>query len=63
MSWLDLARSEREDFAAFLETLSPEKWEAPTLCERWNVREVAAHAISFDELPAVPWFADSSRVG
>ena len=50
MSWLDLARSEREDFAAFLETLSPEKWEAPTLCERWNVREVAAHAISFDEL-------------
>ena len=50
MSWLDLARSEREDFAAFLETLPPEKWEAPTLCERWNVREVAAHAISFDEL-------------
>jgi uncharacterized protein (TIGR03083 family) len=50
VSWLDLARSEREDFAAFLETLPPEKWEAPTLCERWNVREVAAHAISFDEL-------------
>jgi uncharacterized protein (TIGR03083 family) len=50
VSWLDLARSEREDFAAFLETLPPEQWEAPTLCERWNVREVAAHAISFDEL-------------
>jgi uncharacterized protein (TIGR03083 family) len=48
--WLDLARAEREDFAAFLETLSPEQWEAPTLCDRWNVREVAAHAISFDEL-------------
>ena len=50
MAWLELARAEREDFAAFLETLSPEQWEAPTLCERWNVREVAAHAISFDEL-------------
>jgi len=50
VSWLDLARSEREDFAAFLETLSPEQWEAPTQCERWNVREVAAHAIDFDEL-------------
>ena len=50
MPWLDLARSEREDFAAFLETLSPQQWEAPTLCERWNVRQVAAHAISFDEL-------------
>ena len=50
MPWLDLAHSEREDFAAFLETLSPQQWAAPTLCERWNVRQVAAHAISFDEL-------------
>ncbi len=53
MPWLDLARAEREDFAAFLETLSPEQWEAPTLCDRWNVREVAAHVISFDELRGV----------
>ena len=50
MTALELARAERESFAAFLETLSPEQWQAPTLCERWNVREVAAHAISFDEL-------------
>jgi uncharacterized protein (TIGR03083 family) len=48
--WIDLARAEREDFAAFLETLSAEQWESPTLCDRWNVREVVAHAISFDEL-------------
>jgi uncharacterized protein (TIGR03083 family) len=48
--WIDLAREEREDFATFLETLSPEQWESPTLCDRWNVREVVAHAISFDEL-------------
>ena len=53
MPWLDLARAEREDFAAFLETLSPEQWEAPTLCDRWNVKEVVAHAISFDELRGV----------
>ncbi len=50
MAWMELAQAEREDFAAFLETLSPEQWEAPTLCDRWNVRQVAAHAISFDEL-------------
>jgi uncharacterized protein (TIGR03083 family) len=50
MPWLELARSERQDFASFLETLSPQQWEAPTLCERWNVRQVAAHSISFDEL-------------
>ena len=48
----DAGPAEREDFAAFLETLSPEQWEAPTLCDRWNVRQVAAHAISFDELGA-----------
>lgn len=50
MPWLDLAEAEREDFAAFLESLTPKQWEAPTLCDRWNVREVAAHTISFDEL-------------
>lgn len=50
MAWMELAQAEREDFAAFLETLSPEQWAAPTLCDRWNVRQVAAHAISFDEL-------------
>jgi uncharacterized protein (TIGR03083 family) len=48
--WLELARAEREDFAAFLETLTPQQWGAPTLCDKWNVRQVAAHAISFDEL-------------
>ena len=50
MPWLDLVRAEREDFAALLESLTPEQWEAPTLCNRWNVRQVAAHSISFDEL-------------
>lgn len=52
MSWLTLAQHEREDFASFLETLTPEQWEAPTLCDRWSVRQVAAHTISFDELNA-----------
>ena len=52
MPWLTLAHAEREDLAAFLESLSPQQWQAPTLCGRWNVRQVAAHAISFDELGA-----------
>ncbi|RDH79991.1 maleylpyruvate isomerase family mycothiol-dependent enzyme [Mycolicibacterium moriokaense] len=50
MPWIDLARDERHDLATFLETLTPSQWEAPTLCERWNVRDVVAHTISFDEL-------------
>jgi uncharacterized protein (TIGR03083 family) len=45
-----LARAERADFAAFLATLSPQQWQAPTLCPRWRVRDVVAHVISYDEL-------------
>lgn len=45
-----LARDERADFATFLATLSPQQWEAATLCVGWRVRDVVAHMISYDEL-------------
>jgi uncharacterized protein (TIGR03083 family) len=45
-----LAREERADLAAFLATLTPQQWQAPTLCPRWRVREVVAHIISYDDL-------------
>jgi uncharacterized protein (TIGR03083 family) len=45
-----LARDEREEFAALLDGLTPQQWESPTLCERWRVREVAVHTVSYDEL-------------
>jgi uncharacterized protein (TIGR03083 family) len=45
-----LVREERADFAAFLATLTPEQWQAPTLCTRWRVRDVVAHVISYDDL-------------
>ena len=45
-----LARDERADLAAFLATLSPSQWQAPTLCTQWRVRDVVAHLISYDEL-------------
>ncbi|HVW42529.1 MAG TPA: maleylpyruvate isomerase family mycothiol-dependent enzyme [Amycolatopsis sp.] len=45
-----LATAEREDFAGFLETLSPAQWGAPSLCAGWRVRDVVAHVISYDEL-------------
>jgi uncharacterized protein (TIGR03083 family) len=50
MTTMDLAREEREDFAAFLAELSPEQWDMPTLCERWRVRDVVAHVFSYEEL-------------
>jgi len=45
-----LAREERADLAAFLATLPPGQWLAPTLCAQWRVRDVVAHVISYDQL-------------
>jgi uncharacterized protein (TIGR03083 family) len=45
-----MARDERQDFAAFLEGLTSEQWDSPTLCESWRVRDVAIHTVSYDEL-------------
>ncbi|WP_207925911.1 maleylpyruvate isomerase family mycothiol-dependent enzyme [Actinocrispum wychmicini] len=34
---------QRTELADTLDGLSPAQWDAPTLCEGWRVREVAAH--------------------
>jgi uncharacterized protein (TIGR03083 family) len=47
---MSLARAERADLADLLETLTPQQWEAPTLCSRWRVRDVVAHMFSYEEL-------------
>jgi uncharacterized protein (TIGR03083 family) len=46
----DLARAERADLAALLRELTPEQWEAPSLCAEWPVRDVVAHVVSYEEL-------------
>ncbi len=45
-----LAADERADLADFLDTLTPEQWSAPSLCEGWSVRDVVAHVVSYEEL-------------
>jgi uncharacterized protein (TIGR03083 family) len=45
-----MALDERQEFATFLEGLTSEQWDRPTLCERWRVRDVAVHTVSYDEL-------------
>lgn len=48
-----MARAERADLADFLATLTPQDWQAPTLCTRWSVKDVVAHVISYEELGAL----------
>ena len=49
-SILRLARDERLEFADLLAGLTAQQWDMPSLCTGWRVRDVAAHAISFDPL-------------
>ncbi|MBN9099351.1 MAG: maleylpyruvate isomerase family mycothiol-dependent enzyme [Pseudonocardia sp.] len=45
-----LAHDERADLADLLATLTPDQWEAPTLCPDWCVRDVVAHIFSYEDL-------------
>ena len=47
---MQLACEERRDFVDFLDGLSAEQWEQPSLCELWRVRDVVAHVVSYEEL-------------
>lgn len=47
LSVRSLARREREDFADLLDGLSPQQWQAPTLCAGWTVRDVVAHTVAY----------------
>jgi uncharacterized protein (TIGR03083 family) len=50
MDMTELARQERTELVAFLETLTPQEWERPSLCAGWRVRDVVAHMFSYEPL-------------
>ena len=47
---MSLARNERTELAELLADLTPDQWNAPTLCEQWRVRELVAHVYSYEDL-------------
>jgi uncharacterized protein (TIGR03083 family) len=49
-STMQMACEERQDLADLLAGLSPGQWEQPSLCQRWRVRDVVAHVLSYEEL-------------
>ena len=58
-----LARGERTDLVELLASLTPEQWDAPTLCEGWRVRDVVAHVYSYDDLGWVGLAGRMAKVG
>jgi uncharacterized protein (TIGR03083 family) len=47
---MTLAYQERCDLAAFLAPLAPQDWQAQSLCDKWTVKDVVAHVVSYEEL-------------
>lgn len=70
-SLMTMAHTERSDLADFLATLAPQDWQAPSLCSRWTVKDVVAHAVSYEELGplglvkrfAKGWVVRANQVG
>ncbi|MCV7115907.1 maleylpyruvate isomerase family mycothiol-dependent enzyme [Mycobacterium nebraskense] len=68
---MDMAGAERADLAEFLATLTPQQWDAPSLCSGWTVKDVVAHVISYEELGALGllkrfakgWLVRANQVG
>jgi uncharacterized protein (TIGR03083 family) len=70
-SMMSMAHAERADLAEFLTTLTPKDWAAPSLCSKWNVKDVVAHVVSYEELGtlgllkrfAKGWIVRANQVG
>jgi len=68
---MTMAHAERADLAEFLATLTPQDWQAPSLCSKWTVKDVVAHMISYEELGALGllkrfakgWIVRANQVG
>jgi len=45
-----LALDVRSQLANSLDTLRPDEWSHPTLCDGWNVRDVLAHLVAWDAM-------------
>jgi uncharacterized protein (TIGR03083 family) len=41
--FMPMVHTERRSLAAFLDTLTPEQWNAPTWCPKWSVQDLVGH--------------------
>jgi uncharacterized protein (TIGR03083 family) len=60
---MPMVHAERRLLAGFLDTLSPEQWAAPTLCDKWTVQQVVGHVVAAGNVTAPHFFAGFVRAG
>ncbi|AMW19224.1 hypothetical protein Chelonae_p1473 [[Mycobacterium] chelonae subsp. bovistauri] len=63
LSAMELARAERIDLADFLAGLTPEQWDAPSLCTKWRVRDVVTHMIGYEDLNRAEFYSRVAKAG
>lgn len=56
MELLEHIQAERSELADLLEDLTAEEPAHPSLCKGWSVRDVAAHAVSYDRINPLTYF-------
>jgi uncharacterized protein (TIGR03083 family) len=63
--WTDV-HDERQALFELLETLTPEQWNAPSLCAEWRVRDVVGHMVSETRMTVAQvgwgWIASGFRI-
>jgi uncharacterized protein (TIGR03083 family) len=58
-----MIHAERRSLAEFLDTISPEQWTTPTLCEKWNVQDLVGHLTAAGNITAPHFFGGFIRTG
>ncbi|MVU81939.1 maleylpyruvate isomerase family mycothiol-dependent enzyme [Nocardia sp. ET3-3] len=53
---------ERRELAELLRTLTPDQWEAESLCAGWRIRDVVAHLL-YEATPPMTYLRETLRVG
>jgi uncharacterized protein (TIGR03083 family) len=51
----ELLRNEVDAWSSLLATLCDDEWAAPTVCDRWTVRDIVGHLIGHAEEVVRPW--------
>jgi uncharacterized protein (TIGR03083 family) len=58
-----MIHAERRSLAEFLDTISPDQWTTPTLCEKWNVQDLVGHLTAAGNITAPHFFGGFIRTG
>src|SRR5690242_12459632 len=60
---MPMVHTERASLGEFLDTLTPEQWDAPTWCEKWNVQDLVAHLVAAGNITAAHFLAGFLKAG